>query len=169
MVWRVLVVLLAVIVLTSCVSCSKDIREGVAMTMGACYAKCDNLPLSGRPDCIKGCCTAICNGAPRTTQGCKHYCGIETRQRNTPRRILPHVSTHPDANGPAGPATITGHADVTAQHPTSHHTTHSPLAHQRNTNWPVLYGPHGKVDKSAYLPPNSRLSVPSVAQLLRMK
>jgi hypothetical protein len=156
MVWRVLLVLLAVIVLTSCVTCADKIKEGVEMTMGACYAKCDMLPVGERPDCIKGCCTAICDGAPRTTQGCKHYCGIETRQRNTPRRILPHVSTHPDAAGPAE-----------ASHLASHHTTPPPLAHQRNTNWPVLYGPHGKENKSWYLPPNSKLQVPSVKELLR--
>jgi hypothetical protein len=130
MLWRLLLVLLAVIALTSCVTCAKDIREGVAMTMGACYAKCDMLE---RPDCIKG---VICDGASQTTQECKHYCGIKT-------------NTHPNA---------------------IHHTTPQspPLAHQQNSNWPILYGPHGKVEKSAYLPPNSTLLVPSVNELMEM-
>jgi hypothetical protein len=154
MVWRVLLVLLAVIVLTSCVTCAKVIREGVAMTMRACYAKCDTLPVGERPDCIRGCCTAICDDAPHTTQECKHYCGIETQQRHTLRQIQTDVQTYPDAE---------------AQYPANHNSPTPPLADQRNTNWPVLYGPHGKENKSWYLPPNSKLIVPSVKEQLQWK
>ena len=124
MLWRVLLVFLAVIALTSCVTYAKDIREGVAMTMGACYAKCDMLERSD------------CDGASQTTQECKHYCGINT-------------NTHPNA---------------------IHHNTPQPppLAYQQNSNWPILYGPHGKVEKNAYLPPHSTLQVPSVKELMEI-
>jgi len=112
-------------------------KSGNGMTMSKCAEKCADGHAGGT--CIQKCCKKHCEGTNRTTQGCKHYCGIEARQRNTPRRILPHVSTYPTEK----PRSASEHAE---------------------SDWPKIYSAKGKPLGHMNIPPHSKLLVPSVKQ-----
>lgn len=116
-------------------------REGIhkTRTMTQCAERCADGDAGG--SCVQACCTQHCDKAKRTTQGCIHYCHTQSRQRNTPRRILPHVSTYP-----------------------THTDSNTPPLASSATAWPTVESAHGKPLGNHPLPPHARLLVPSVAQ-----
>ncbi len=142
--------IVAVVAIVFCLANPTMVREGIAkaksktMTMGRCAEKCADGHAGG--SCIQDCCKKHCSESHRTTQGCKHYCGVEGRQRNTPRRILPHVSTYPKEE-------TEGKKKSAAQHGES--------------DWPKVYNLHtGKPLGNHPFPNHSELIVPSPKQLM---
>lgn len=156
---RILVCIATIVAVAAIVFCLANptaIQEGIrkaksktkTMTMGRCAEKCADGHAGG--SCIQDCCKKHCSESHRTTQGCKHYCGVEGRQRNTPRRILPHVSTYPkETSGKqekGGGSAAAGHAE---------------------SDWPTVYNLHsGKPLGNHPFPDHSELIVPSPKQLM---
>lgn len=153
---RILVCIATIVAVAAIVFCLVNptmVREGIhnakskAMTMGRCAETCADGHAGG--SCIQDCCKKHCSESHRTTQGCKQYCHIEGRQRNTPRRILPHVSTYPTEAGGSqdkGDKSAVQHAE---------------------SDWPTVYNLHtGKPLGNHPFPDHSELIVPSPEQLM---